>query len=114
MAHYKRRKARIRARTCLGSETSKRARYGMKPVRIRNVWMTIDPFSQEWKELWASRTRRYYQWLGTSPRWHDILFHTRPKRREIRRLERAVMMDWVDNEDLAWPLGSRRPMKYYW
>lgn len=47
------------------------------------------------------------------PAWWDVAFHRRPKRRAIRRMERAVPMGWVDAEAAAWPLGNRKPHNYY-
>lgn len=46
------------------------------------------------------------------PRSHDLLYHTRPGRRAVRHLERAVMKG-ADAEELTWPL-SKKPHTYYW
>lgn len=52
-------------------------------------------------------------WLRHWPRWWDITFHTRPK----RRVEQALlvrMRKGDDPENIAWPLGNRKPHRYYW
>jgi len=46
------------------------------------------------------------------PHWHDILFHTRPRRMAEKRCLNALRQG-VDPEDLAWPL-SKKPHEYYW
>ena len=53
-------------------------------------------------------------WMDAWPAWHDVQYHTRPKRREIHALERAVLMDRVDADNTAWPLGNSKPHRYYW
>lgn len=52
------------------------------------------------------------EWLRNWPRAHDILFHTRPGRRACRRLERKVLAG-ADADGVAWPL-SKKPHVYYW
>ncbi len=52
--------------------------------------------------------------LASWPAWWDILHHRRPKRRCNRRMERAVLMGWLDADEAAWPLGNHKPHNYYW
>lgn len=52
-------------------------------------------------------------WCSTYPRWHDILFHTRPRRMAEAEIERAILAGKVDPDDTAWPL-EHKPHKYYW
>lgn len=111
MANYKRRKCRANAiHAKRGSETSRRARAGIKPVRPK-------PGLARWEddEYWeAGRTYRRWSWLHHWPAWWDRVFHTRPKRVAIKRLERKILRDEVDPDDLSWPLGNRKPHNYYW
>lgn len=53
-----------------------------------------------------------YAWWGTWPRWHDLVFHTRPRRARTRALENRVLHG-ADPDALVWPL-SKKPHKYYW
>ena len=46
-------------------------------------------------------------------RWWDIVFHTRPKRRESRALEKKIMKGY-DADGLVWPVGNHKPHTYYW
>lgn len=46
------------------------------------------------------------------PSGWNTLFHIRPTRREVRRLERAVLKG-ADPEGIAWPLPGK-PHVYYW
>ena len=59
----------------------------------------------------SGRNSRGY-WLAHWPRWHDIVFHTRPRRREETRLLSKVMHDG-DPDMIAWPV-SKKPHIYYW
>lgn len=55
----------------------------------------------------------HYNWLSNWPRWWDIQFHSRPKRREEQRLLTRIRQG-DDGDNLAWPLGNHKPHKYYW
>lgn len=86
MAHYKRKRSRL-----VGRHKS----YSVKGLERRLKLETED-----------------VRWLKNWPRWHDKLYHTRPSRREERKLERELLKgQCADN--LAWPT-SRRPHHYYW
>ncbi len=50
---------------------------------------------------------------GSWPAHHDRSTHTRPKRRKICALEREVVMDRRDVDDLPWPLGNHKPHNYW-
>lgn len=52
-------------------------------------------------------------WLRHWPRWWDIEFHTRPKRREQAALLTAIRKG-EDPDQIAWPLGNHKPHQYYW
>ncbi|MET4695307.1 hypothetical protein V5J35_000920 [Endozoicomonas sp. NE40] len=47
------------------------------------------------------------------PAWWVKLFMTRPERRETARLCRKILRD-IDTESAIFPLGNRKPHKYYW
>ena len=64
--------------------------------------------SNDLKRKLASEDWRW--WQGT-PSSHNILYHTRPRRREERRLERLVLRD-ADTDNMTWPL-DRKPHEYY-
>jgi hypothetical protein len=51
-------------------------------------------------------------WLHHWPKWHDILFHNRPRRRREAGLLRRVIQGY-DPDAIAWPV-SRKPHAYYW
>lgn len=128
MAHYKRRKCRRNCPHAIrGSTTSWRARHGFKPVRLTRFEDEY-PHINYWSDrgMWLRALSEHHdQWNGPPgkshlgqmngwPAWWDRLFHTRPKRAATKRLERAVLRGLVDPDDLAWPLGSRKPHNYFW
>lgn len=51
------------------------------------------------------------RWLGTPSR-HNIVFHSRPRRRLDSKLARSIRSG-IDPDATLWPL-SKRPHKYYW
>lgn len=53
-----------------------------------------------------------WRWYQNTPSSHNIFFHHRPKRREVKRLEQKVLKG-EDPDSIAWPL-ARKPHKYYW
>jgi hypothetical protein len=108
MANYKRGKCRYQgkaARSGLTASTTFRKKVGLKPAKVPH-WRDRAPEVDYWPGYWGS------VWLGSWPRWHDIIFHSRPRRRAERRFEHAVLRG-ADADDLAWPL-SKRPHEYYW
>ena len=54
----------------------------------------------------------YYNWLGSWPRWHDIIFHTRPRRRQTKACEIKAIKGY-DLDAILWPL-EKKPHIYYW
>jgi hypothetical protein len=52
--------------------------------------------------------------MSTWPSWWDLVFHTRPRRREQQRLLRDIKMGWRDPDGVAWPLGADKPHNYFW
>jgi hypothetical protein len=60
---------------------------------------------------WGDRSRGLKYNRGY-PRWHDILFHTRPRRAGEKCLERKVLCG-ADPENLNWPL-EKKPHRFYW
>jgi hypothetical protein len=50
--------------------------------------------------------------LHSWPRWHDIIFHTRPRRRRTKACEIMVMKGY-DLDAILWPL-EKKPHTYYW
>lgn len=91
MANYKRGYARTKTRG------RKRWRDHRRPVR--------GDFDPNYAAKWL--------WLCNWPRWHDIEYHRRPKRRAERELIVRVLRG-DDPDDLAWPLGNHKPHRYYW
>jgi hypothetical protein len=91
MAHYKRRRPRV----------ARHKGYSSKGLERR---LGIDPYGLEVPSA--------FRWLGNWPRAHDVLHHSRPTRRKVHALERAVLRD-ADPDDLVWPDG-RKPHVYYW
>jgi len=83
MAHYKRRRPRT---------TSVHGRHD-------NRWK-YDPRRPDWR------------WMGNWPRWHDIVFHTRPHRRRTREAIVQVMQGH-DPDAIIWPV-EKKPHIYYW
>lgn len=72
----------------------------------------------------AHYSRKHHEELGNRqgcrwalhhhPRWWDIVFHTRPKRRaEARELHRLVA-GHIDLDAGLFPLAGRRPHHYFW
>lgn len=58
-------------------------------------------------------SRRPAHFLNSWPRWWDLIYHTRPKRRITRRLLAAVLIG-CDPDGVVWPVGNHKPHKYYW
>lgn len=122
MAHFKRGKCRYKVhRPIRGSDTSWRARWGLKPVRFPEIEYWPEVRSAEWNAMFHPRGRHGnrgrkisgpYSQMSSYPAWHDILFHTRPLRRATKRCEHKVIQG-ADADDLAWPL-AKKPHKYYW
>jgi hypothetical protein len=50
--------------------------------------------------------------MGTYPRWWDILFHNRPRRRRDSANVIAIMKG-ADPDDMAFEL-NHKPHSYYW
>lgn len=119
MAHYKHGKCRYQGKRKGCSETFTRKRMGLKPVKLPDFWWewdTHDKFSlksfaaQMTREQWKANG---YSFLNSWPRWHDILYHNRPRRTAEKRLARRVIKGDIDLEDVAWPL-AKKPHQYYW
>ncbi len=101
MANYKRKRARTFPRRPQRSDISFRKKHDLKPIRVE--WWEDDPVPRHLR----------YSWLGNWPRWWDIVFHTRPKRRENRALEQKIMKGY-DPDELVWPAGNHKRHTYYW
>lgn len=113
MAHYKRGKCRYHGKTRHCSETFIRRRRGLKPVVIPD-----GPPGREWHPWWQQHKRIFwpsgaYHWYSTSPAWHDILHHSRPRRSKEKRLEKAILAGRIEADEAMWPL-SKRPHIWYW
>jgi hypothetical protein len=52
-------------------------------------------------------------WLSHTPRWWVKLFMTRPKRRENKSACVSILKG-EDPDGVVFPLGNRKPHKYYW
>ena len=53
-----------------------------------------------------------WRWYRDTPRWWRLVFMTRPKRREVKRLETKILKG-EDAEELVWPV-DKKPHLYYW
>jgi len=126
MAHYKRGKCRRNCTKAIrGSQTSWRARFGMKPIRI--AWGDIPDWnirhcSAEWDAMWHPRGRHgnrgrkisgHYSMMSSYPAWWDRTFHTRPRRAKEKAMARQILKGNLDPDNAAWPL-QKRPHIYYW
>jgi len=67
--------------------------------------------SNDLKRRFKNSTQDWKWWQGT-PSSHNILFHTRPQRREERRLEIEILKG-ADPDNIPWPL-DKKPHSYYW
>lgn len=52
-------------------------------------------------------------WLNHTPKWWVKLFMTRPKRRKNKMACSAVMRG-ADPDNMAFPLGNKKPHEYFW
>jgi hypothetical protein len=52
-------------------------------------------------------------WIRHWPRWWDIVFHTRPRRRRDAELTHAVQRGVLDADNVAWSV-DKKPHHYYW
>ncbi|WP_159805487.1 hypothetical protein [Litoreibacter roseus] len=86
MAHYKRKRSRLKGRNKGYSAKGLERRLKVKAEDLR--------------------------WLQNYPRWHDKLHHIRPSRRAERKRERELLKG-IDPDNLAWPV-SRKPHHYFW
>lgn len=60
----------------------------------------------------ASRSSRGVFSSG-NPGWWNILHHSRPRRRDNKRICRLIMHGG-DAEGLTWPIGTRKPNYWFW
>jgi hypothetical protein len=110
MAHYKRRKPRIRTSPHV-SMSSWRKKNGLKPINFQAEGLKARDV--EWHS--------YKGMMNTHPRTHDILFHNRPRRRAESRELHKVMKEvrWHQDPDgmficdFIFPL-YKKPHQYYW
>lgn len=62
------------------------------------------------------RLKRSYRgpnWVQSTPSWWTHVHMNRPQRHENRRLCRLIVAgDHTDST--VWPVGSRKPHRYYW
>lgn len=57
----------------------------------------------------VNRPRNMQSW----PRYWDVIFHRRPRRRRDAELTRAVLRGVIDPDDTAWSV-DKKPHNYYW
>lgn len=118
MAHYKRGYPRTVGGAHL-SEVTHRKRLGLKPYVVPEWDGPIGGRRDEYRAF--CEWRRLTCWPNGSgkvssyghPKWHDVLYHNRPRRRKEAELLRAVLKGAVHHDEALWPL-SRRPHCYYW
>lgn len=63
---------------------------------------------------WVRRKPAGAKDFGATPAWWTRLFMSRPRRARNHLIERLILNGAVDTEDMALPLGNRKPHKYYW
>ena len=69
------------------------------------------PTTRTYGKKWNKWAKNDY-WLSNWPKWHDVLYHNRPR----RRVDKACLIKALKGYDLdalTWPL-SKKPHKYYW
>lgn len=84
------------------------AHYKRKRPRMAGKW----GYSRKGLDYRLGNDPERVLWLANWPRWHDILYHSRPPRRRTKALERRVLKG-DDPDNLVWPDG-RKPHEYYW
>lgn len=52
-------------------------------------------------------------WLRHWPKWWDVVYHTRPHRREAAAVTNKVVRGVLDADAAVWPV-SKKPHLYYW
>lgn len=52
-------------------------------------------------------------WLNAWPRWWDVFFHTRPRRRRDKSMMQAVKSGRIEADAAIWSVG-KKPHVYYW
>ena len=62
----------------------------------------------------AKRLGDLWNWTASNPRWWDLVFHIRPKRREGNRVTKKVFLGQLEADEAVWPLGCKKPTQYYW
>lgn len=60
-----------------------------------------------------SRARSNVKSMSSWPKWWDVLFHTRPRRREEREIEKKLLKG-DDPDSAIFPPGNHKPHNYYW
>lgn len=50
--------------------------------------------------------------MSITPSWWNIMFHSRPRRREDQRTAHSIVMG-ADPDEVVWA-HSKRPHRYYW
>ncbi len=118
MAHYKRGKCRYLGRNRRSSETFRRKRLGLNPVRLPNVRDLGPTNYREWALWWQFYKRIFWpagvwHWTRSYPRAWDIQQHTRPRRAREKQLARDIRDGRADPDNVAWPL-QKKPHIYYW
>jgi hypothetical protein len=110
MAHFKRGKCRYLGKYNNGSQTSLRARRGLKPIRISSDW-----WRKPWIEReidWGDQFRGLKYNQGYPHKW-DIQCHSRPRRAQEKQMAKRLLKGAIDSEEANWPL-SKKPHIYYW
>lgn len=55
----------------------------------------------------------HFKSMSSWPAWHDILHHSRPRRRCDKKIADDIRTDRVDADEAAWR-PSKKPHQYYW
>jgi hypothetical protein len=112
MANYKRKRCRYCGRNRRDSETHKRIRCGLKPVKVDYENLRIihaSAYRDAISYIWPSQ----YSFLNNYPSAWDIQYHTRPRRAQEKHIARAILKGTIDPDEAIWPL-SKKPHIYYW
>jgi len=130
MAHFKRKRCRYKGKGRQTSTLQYRVKLGLKPVKIPDnpdyraggykSWLRwrLSEHYFEWKRwhdsMWPIWWPARYQMIsGTWPKWHDILYHNRPRRSREKRIEKAILAGRLDPIEAIWPV-EKKPHIFYW
>lgn len=66
----------------------------------------------KWKFRKLEEKGCWFYWMNSWPKWHDVIFHTRPRRRYDKACE-GLVLKGADADSMTWP-EDKKPHKYFW